>query len=402
MATAAVHQPSSPGRDEYDRARRSQLRKWDKISRKGVDSFLKNRPDDFWRRVERGIPEEHRWAVWKSRLLPANSVTNAREAKEREALFSGASSNFVAGVLGRETAWAKQIRRDALRTFPELPDFAEEYKDSLCRVLNAYAFLNPEVGYVQGMGFVGGLLLLASERSEHDTLFVFMRLMEDCGLNGFYLEDSPLLEQYVHIFDQLMDEVMPDLSRHFKNEGVQTTDYLHKWLMSLFVYCLPLPTVLLVWDTVMCNGLPHLVLAAIALLSSIKEVLLAKRHEEIIQFFTSMKHAEDELTALEVGRFISHRIGRLSKDPRVQSWLGTAPKVAAECTPLDEVIRSAGLDEKKQETPATCFFPKQTKSISFATSVKPVSPRRGRRVSFNLDGTNFDTGNYDQFSWYQQ
>ena len=30
----------------------------DKISRKGVDSFLKNRPDDFWRRVERGIPED--------------------------------------------------------------------------------------------------------------------------------------------------------------------------------------------------------------------------------------------------------------------------------------------------------------------------------------------------------
>jgi len=400
MATAAVYRLSSPEQDEYDRARRSHLRKWDKISRKGVDSFLKNRPDDFWRRVARGIPEEHRWAVWKSRLLPANSIPNAREAKEREALFSGTSSNFVTGVLSRESAWSKQIRRDALRTFPELPEFTKEYEDSFCRVLNAYAFLNPEVGYVQGMGFVVGLLLLASERSEHETLFVFMRLMEDCGLNGFYLEDSPLLEQYVCIFDQIMEEALPDLSQHFKSEGVKTRDYLHKWLMSLFVYCLPLPTALLVWDTVMCNGLPHLVLAAIALLSSVKEVLLVKRHKEILQFFLSMKQAEDELTALEVGRFISHRVGKLSKDARMQRYINTVEAVPAEGVLLaDEMLRSADLHGADE---ATIKQEKESKAVSFATAAKPVSPRKGRRVSFNLQNTKYDEGAYGQFNWYLQ
>jgi hypothetical protein len=261
---------------ESAKTRSAQLRKWDKMSRKGVDSFLKNHPEDFWRRVQRGIPQEHRWVVWQSRLLQANSVANGRDIKEREKiLFSGPNAaSCIAGLLSRESTWSQAIQRDAVRTFQGNPEFTEAYQQSFCRVLNAYAFLNPEVGYVQGMGYVVGILLLASKCSEHETLFVFVRLMEDCGLNGFYKEGFPLLERYCSIFDHLMDELMPDLRRHFACEGVQTSEYFQPWLLSLFVHCLPLPTVLMIWDNVMCNGLPHLVLAAIALLSSVKHVLL--------------------------------------------------------------------------------------------------------------------------------
>lgn len=384
MAVALVCSESY--HDEPERARRSQLRKWDRISRKGIDYYMKCRPDDFWRRVNRGIPTEHRWGVWKARLLAANSVSSSREAKEREkALFSGPSAaGCAASLLNSESSWVEDIEVDASRTFVDMSSFTVEHEQSCCRVLNAYAFLNPEVGYVQGMNYVVGLLLLASERSEQDALFVFVQLMEDCGLCGFYCDDSPLLAQYVGAFDELMEQDMPDLKRHFAAEGVKSGDYLQQWFLSLFAYCLPLHTSLLVWDIVMCNGLPYLVLAAIALLSSVKEVLLSKSHEEILEFFSSMQHNEDEQTAVEVGRLISHKIGTLrDKIPQVQRRLGIAPEIHGKtCLKLDATadgkksVRSFDLDSHKPRTSSS------------------------RRVSFDLD-TNSD-GITTDITWYQQ
>lgn len=391
MAAAAV--VCDVGLEDYELARRSHRRKWDKMSRRGVDSFIQSRPNDFYRRVHRGIPQEHRWTVWKTRLLAANSVSNARDAKEREkALLSGpGAASCVAGLLSRESTWGKLIKEDAPRTFPSNASFTEEYQQSFCRVLNAYAFLNPEVGYVQGMGYIVGLLLLTSARAEQDTLFVFARLMEDCGLNGLFQEGFPLLQQYMGTFDVLMDDLMPELRRHFEHEGVQSSDYAQQWFLSLFVYCLPMQTVLQIWDIVMCNGLPHLVLAAIALLSSVKEVLLAKKQEEIMDFFKSMKVGEEDIASLEVGRCIAMKIERLSKMARVQRILGIgAPGALAaspETTRQDENLRTFNLDNKKN-------------------GILGVSgSKKGRRVSFSkgLDtivDVNVDAGG-SGIAWYQ-
>lgn len=348
------------------------------MSRRGVDSFMKSRPDDFWRRVYRGIPQEHRWAVWKCRLLAANCVPYCRETKEREkALLSGPNAiTCVAGLLSKESKWNNTIRADAPRTFPELQDFDEEYQESLCRVLNAYVFLNPEVGYVQGMSYVVGFLLLASKCSEHETLFVFVRLMEDCGLNGLYREGFPLLKQYVHIFDLLMDELIPDLSRHFRNEGVESMDYLQQWFMTLFVYCLPYQAALFVWDIVMCNGLRHLVLAALALLDSVKEVLLAKNQEELMQFFMAMKLDEEGIGALEVGRCVSQSIWRLSKLPSVQSHFEVP---AEQSSPEKSPPTAPRVEEPEQWS----FNLDSARADRRPSALKASSKQKAHRVSFD-------------------
>jgi len=373
-----------------ERAERSRLRKWDRMSRRGVDSYLKNHPDDFWRRVQRGIPPEYRWAVWKARLLPANAVPSSREAQEREkALFSGSptASGCLTSLLGRESSWHKQIVLDSSRSFDDIRSFTEEHEKSLCRVLNAYAFLNPEVGYAEGMGFVGGILLLTSECSEPESLLALVELMEDCGLNGFYSQGSPLLEKYELMFDRLLENLMPDLRCHFANENVQTADYVHLWFLSLFAYCLPLETALLVWDIIMCKGLPHLILAALALLSSVEEVLLAKQHEEILEFFSDMKLAEDKETAAEVGRCLTQKIGRLSKMAHVQRILGS-PEMPAESAPAPE---------RSKENSRSKFHAHNSEkqaAQSFA-----INSKKEKRVSFSFD-TNIDHSS--TINWYLQ
>lgn len=307
-----------------DKANKSRSRKWDKISRKGVCSFMRSHPASFRRRLLRGIPSEHRWSVWKSLLLSIGRVNSIREAEERQKfLFSGPNaSDCVAGLLRAESPWSQHIKVDAPRTFSECEDFTMEYRASLCRLLNAYAFLNPQVGYCQGMGHVAGLLLLASDRCEHEALFFFVRLMEDSGLNGFYKDGFPLLHKYVENFELLMDEVLPDLQRHFDREGVEACHYLQQWFLTLFVCCLPVQTVLLLWDSFMCNGLEAVVLAAIALLSSVKEVLLVMRQEEIMEFFKIMKLSKEEEGEFQVGRWLAEQVQLLIAQPYVQRQLG--------------------------------------------------------------------------------
>jgi hypothetical protein len=324
-----------------DKANKSRLRKWDRMSRNGVCSFMRSHPASFRRRLLRGIPAEHRWTVWKSLLLDITRVNSSRDAEEREKfLFSGPNaSSCVAGLLRAETKWSQSIKVDVPRTFSECQAFTEEDRASLCRILNAYAFLNPQVGYCQGMGYVAGVLLLASGGCEHEALFFFVRLMEDCGLRELYSEGFPLMHKYVEDFQFFMDELLPELQQHFNREGVQPEHYLHQWFLTVFACCLPMQTVLLLWDSFMCNGLETVVLAAVALLSSVKEVLLVMQREEIMQFFKRMKLSEEEEGEFAVGRWLVQHLELLIAEPYVQRRLGISAQPPRASSPNNSARR---------------------------------------------------------------
>lgn len=330
---------------------------------------MKNNPSAFQRRLQRGIPKEHRWGVWKSLMLRTNGIACGREAREREKfLFSGPNAvSCVAGLLRADSTWSQAIEDDAARTFAECQAFSKEHQASLCKVLNAYVFLNPQVGYCQGMTYIAGLLLLASDCSEHETLFFFVRLMEDCGWNGLYKEGFPLLHKYNHSFDVVLDLALPDLQRHFAFEGVETADYFQQWVLTLFTCCLPMQTVLLLWDTFMCNGLETVVLAALAILSSVKEILLAKDHEEIMQFFKQMRFNEDEEDAVEIGRCLSQKIDALGQEPDVQRHLGIGVAVPTVPEKVKAIVRMQS--DAETEISLDVGLQKYGRRVSFENSI---------------------------------
>jgi hypothetical protein len=322
------------------RVQRSRQRKWDRISRKGMDTFIKNRPDDFMHRVYKGIPPEHRWAVWNSQLLAANSAVYSRESLERDkALFTGKRASVTLqammsrGIANKRSA-DRRIVQDASSICGDLPGFTEEHRQSLCKVLNAFVFIAPEVGYNKGMDYVAAVLLLASNCSEHETLRFMLRLMKDCGFGSCYKQEK-MLEEYTKVFDTLLEKLLPDLKKHFDATGIETWEYLHDWLKSLFTWCLPLPTALMMWDIVMCKGFPYLVLVALAFLSSVKDVLLAFNAEDIIDFFedSARSNSEDEAQSQKVGIVLSNEIQRMLGLECVQSALeAIAPETAAQST----------------------------------------------------------------------
>ena len=65
--------------------------------------------------------------------------------------------------------------------------------------------------------------------------------------------------------------------------------YLHQWFLTLYINCLPLETVLVIWDVVVCEGLHVLLNITLSLLKVLQSVLLKLEFEDIVKFFKTMK-----------------------------------------------------------------------------------------------------------------
>eukprot|EP00930_Biecheleria_cincta_P032933 TRINITY_DN22809_c0_g1_i1.p1 TRINITY_DN22809_c0_g1~~TRINITY_DN22809_c0_g1_i1.p1 ORF type:complete len:477 (+),score=74.91 TRINITY_DN22809_c0_g1_i1:104-1432(+) len=269
-----------------------ELSKWREMVDVGISQYMRSHPDRFHRRVRRGIPTAFRWQVWKAAVRLEDCELERKYADLSEKLND----------------WTQLIDIDIRRTFPELKTFDGPQQQRLKRVLNAYAGYNPRVGYCQGMNFVAGLLLLVSD-SEEESFAVLVKLMDhkEFGLAGFYMDRLPLLRRYLRACDKLVADTVPELREHFIRENVQPAVYLHQWFLTLFINCFPLSMVMIIWDVIVCEGLPVILRIAVSILQVLKDSLLSMHFEEIIKFFKMMKTYDDEdgeLNAFRIGQLL--------------------------------------------------------------------------------------------------
>jgi hypothetical protein len=306
-ACFAENEEGCSGENDYDEGISRKLRaesplrlsQWNRMLRHGVVEFSRERPDTFKRRLCRGIHEEVRWEVWKDLL---------RLTKQRHSRRLLGSPQQVQELLNStQCHWNKGIDLDVPRTFTCIAGFDEEYRQSLTRVLIAYANLNPKIGYCQGMSLIVGILLLVSNRREDEALAMFVCLMDDHGLSEFFVNDFPLLDKYLEAFGELLKESMPDLASHFVKERIELGDFMHGWFFSLYAQCLPLATVLIVWDRLMCDGLQSLLPVGISLLSSMRNILLTMSMEDIRSHFKALRTCGSNREASLAGRMLVRR-----------------------------------------------------------------------------------------------
>lgn len=294
--------------------------RWDAMMQRGIAAVIAERPGVFGRRARRGIPGEYRWSVWKA----AARVEDRRLPGMYEKLLTP------------DTEWQWQIDLDIPRTFPTNEQFDADHRRSLTNILHAYANLDTHVGYCQGMNFVVGLLLLVASGGtlggrddlqrvelEEEVFWMVVCLMEDGQLSGFYRGDFLLLRRYLWACDQLVAENLPKLQNHFAKESIQQVEYLHQWYLKLFIDCLPMHTVLIFWDAVICAGasggssLEALLTITVALLASMQDQLLAERFEGILAVFKQLRPVAGAADAAVCGRELLVRSEKIRVPARV-------------------------------------------------------------------------------------
>ncbi|KQJ83334.1 TBC1 domain family member 10A isoform X1 [Brachypodium distachyon] len=145
------------------------IRKWRKMIGAGGSDwkhYVRRNPHVVKRRIRKGIPDCLRGLVWQL-------ISGSRD------LLLMNPGVYETLVIYETSTSELEIIRDISRTFPSHIFFQQRHgtgQRSLYNVLKAYSVYDRDVGYVQGMGFIAGLLLLYM--SEEDAFWLIVALLK--------------------------------------------------------------------------------------------------------------------------------------------------------------------------------------------------------------------------------
>ncbi|XVE61779.1 hypothetical protein DITRI_Ditri06bG0066800 [Diplodiscus trichospermus] len=196
-----------------------------------------------------GVPKDLRGEIWQAFVgVKARRVERYYKDLLAQENYDDDQHSNSSGVFIK---WRKQIEKDLPRTFPGHPALNDNGRDSLRRLLLAYARHNPSVGYCQAMNFFAGLLLLLMP--EENAFWTLVGIIDDY-FDGCYTEE--MIESQVDqlVFEELMRERFPKLVNHLDYLGVQVTWISAPWFLSIFVNMLPWESVLRIWDVLLFEG----------------------------------------------------------------------------------------------------------------------------------------------------
>lgn len=178
-------------------------------------------------------------------ILEAQAATDQRVSEELVAVFD-------------------LIERDVARTFGGSGRFdTQASRDSLRRILAAYALYDEEVRYVQGMNFLTGFMLMAlgepdaplDSVGEADVFALLVRLMRGPGydMRRFFLPDMPGVPIMSHVITHILRAHLPHVGAHLEAVGVDPV-FLLEYYLTLFSYMLPPPLCAGVWTLFWADG----------------------------------------------------------------------------------------------------------------------------------------------------
>ncbi|KAH8089610.1 putative GTPase-activating protein [Filobasidium floriforme] len=216
----------------------------------------------FQRLLQVGLPSRLRGELWETLsgslyLRYANRSTYSR---------------LLAENANRTTSATDEIEKDLNRSLPEYKAYqSEEGLSKLRRVLVAYSFRNPELGYCQALNIVvAGLLIYMSE----EQAFWLLEVLCDRIVPGYYTPsmEGTLLDQ--RVFEALVGRCLPMIHQHFKSVDVQISVASLPWFLSLYINSMPLIFAFRVVDCVMAMGVKVIFQIGLAVLKINGEELL--------------------------------------------------------------------------------------------------------------------------------
>ncbi|KAH7106643.1 TBC-domain-containing protein [Auriculariales sp. MPI-PUGE-AT-0066] len=224
---------------------------------------------EFVRLVRLGIPLRLRPKVW----LECGGAAEMREPGVFQELLAKAVATGADAALDDETR--REIEKDVVRTMPLNVFFGGEGVGvaKLRRVLQAYALINPHVGYCQGMNLVASTLLLVFA-DEEEAFWALACIIERVLPQEFYSPSLRTSRVFPLVLADYVRELMPRLHAHVEKLDVDISAICFGWFLSLFTDCLPVETLFRVWDVFMVDGQNVLMRVAVAILRQAEEKLL--------------------------------------------------------------------------------------------------------------------------------
>ncbi|KAL0221100.1 hypothetical protein RCL1_000954 [Eukaryota sp. TZLM3-RCL] len=184
-----------------------------------------------------------------------------------------------------------QILKDVDRTMPGNSFFSTDRnglgRQILYNVLAAFSASIPSIGYTQGMAFICAVLLLFMP--EFDAFCTYSTLMNSSKyrLLELFKDNVPLVKECNWVLSNLIEKYLPNLFNHFNRNNVTCDIFATSWFLTLFVYSLPFPVVIRIWDLFIFEGWKVVFRVALGILTILQDDLLKCDFITIIQ---SLQH----------------------------------------------------------------------------------------------------------------
>ncbi|KAI0212355.1 Rab GTPase-activating protein 1, partial [Lamellibrachia satsuma] len=185
-----------------------------------------------------------------------------------------------------ESPCEQVILRDINRTFPAHDYFRETGgvgQDSLFKISKAYSVYDEEVGYCQGLSFLAASLLL--HMPEEQAFCVLVKIMFDYGMRDVYKQGFEELHLRFYQLERLMQDMLPDLSEHFLDQGLEAHMFASQWFLTLFTAKFPLFMVFHILDLFLGEGPDIIFHVSMALLKTSMKDLLTLDFEGCLKYF---------------------------------------------------------------------------------------------------------------------
>lgn len=120
-------------------------------------------------------------------------------------------------------------------------------------LLEAFSLFRPDIGYVQGMGYLAAMFVLHMS-DDFEAFLCFANLMCRQSLYAFYTFDLEVITILFSAFDVLLREKLPAAAEAFAVSQIHSSQFLIDWMYTLFTRCLPFDLVSRIWDLFIVEG----------------------------------------------------------------------------------------------------------------------------------------------------
>ena len=180
-------------------------------------------------RVRKGIPNGMRCKAWPM-LAEIQRLQSENPELDYEELIKRV-----------DFPYEHDIVVDLPRTFPNHFLFKKDQDEnlgmaSLKNILKALSLSFQDMGYCQGINFLGAALII--HLNDEQSFWVLLSLMKKYNCLEIY-QDVAVIKKYLYVHDELLRKFMPQVAQRFQEQSVDSLYYATKWYMTLFSAVLP-------------------------------------------------------------------------------------------------------------------------------------------------------------------
>uniref|UniRef100_A0A672V9X7 TBC1 domain family member 2 n=1 Tax=Strigops habroptila TaxID=2489341 RepID=A0A672V9X7_STRHB len=232
--------------------------------------------------IRSGIPVEHRQRVWRW-------IVSWR-CGHRSDLYL----RLLRQSKSTEHPACRQIELDLPRTLTNNKHFSSPTSQlipKLRRVLLAFSWHNPAIGYCQGLNRLAAVALLVLE-DEESAFWCLVHIVENLMPADYYSDTLITSQVDQRVFKDFLSEKLPRLMAHFEHYRIDVSLITFNWFLVAFVDSLVSDILLRVWDAFLYEGTKVIFRYALAIFKYNEEEIL-RIHDSVeiyqyLRFFTRM------------------------------------------------------------------------------------------------------------------